>query len=355
MSAAIAKGYIPAATAAAEILGDAGNDSILAQRGAAYSPLALAAQSTDRRLRFAAVNAIMKLKPSAPFAGSSHVTAGLAFFASTYGGPRVLVVHPNSSEAQRIAGLAAALGYSADIATNGRRAFELAVTSSDYEFVLIHSAIDRPRVDELVAQLRRDNRTAALPIGLIAPVGDWDRVERFAYSLPRATAMLQPQKPEELQLFAKRLLALAGRRHVSAAERKTEALSALEWLADISSHNQSVFDVRRYESNLMQVLFVPELSERIAMVLGHLGTAESQRALIELADLSSQPLAARAAAAAAFAKSVYKHGILLTRPELLEQYGLYNSNAGRDPDTNTVLSTILDAIEHKPDSASNRP
>ena len=141
----MADGYLPAATAAAQILGDIGSPVLLTRSGTTPSPLAQAAGHADRRLRFAAIEAIMKLNPSEPFAGSSHVTDGLGFLASSFGVPRVLVVHPSSAEAEKMAGLAATLGYEADMATNGRAAFELAVNSPDYDFVLIHSAIERPQ------------------------------------------------------------------------------------------------------------------------------------------------------------------------------------------------------------------
>ena len=47
---AIAQGYIPAATAAAQILGEIGSAELLSRGSSAPSPLALAAQSADRRL-----------------------------------------------------------------------------------------------------------------------------------------------------------------------------------------------------------------------------------------------------------------------------------------------------------------
>lgn len=354
LSEALSQGYLPAATAAAEILGDIGDASLLVQRGASASPLALAAQHADRRVRFAATRAIMNFHPTGPFAGSSQVAAGIAFFAASYGGPRVLVVHPLSVDAQSIGGLAAQLGYMPDIATTGRQAFELATTSSDYEFILIHSAIKRPNADELVAQFRRESRTRALPIGIIAPVEDWQRVESYAMNVPRVFPMLQPTRPEEMKLLVDQMLAMAGRRHVSAAERKVHAAAAIEWLAELTARPQHVFDIRQYESTLLDVLFVPELSEGATVVFSNLGTPASQRRLLELADLTSQPAPARQAAAAAFARSVRRYGVLLTKPEILEQYAIYNSNAGRDPETNAVLTTVLDAIERKPDSADVR-
>lgn len=350
---ALIHGYVPAATAAAEILGDIGSPASLVRAGSAPSPLVAAAGSADRRLRFAAMNAILKMQPRGPFTGSSHVADGLGFFAGSYGVPRVLVVHPRSDDAQGVAGLANALGYEADTATNGRRAFELATASPDYEIILIHSAIDRPRADELVAQLRRDRRTAALPIGLMATLDDLERVQRFAREVPLAEAFLQPQRQEEMKIFCELLNSRSGRDHVSAAERKAQSIAALEWLAKLSSQSQSVFDIHRQEPAVTRVLYVPELSVHAAQVLGQLGTASSQRSLLELAGLATQPLAVRQAAAAAFARSVRKYGILLSTEQIMAQYDLYNSNAGRHSETHEVLGEILNAIENKGDAASS--
>jgi CheY-like chemotaxis protein len=350
---ALLNGYVPAATAAAEILGDIGSPASLVRAGSAPSPLVAAAGSTDRRLRFAATNAILKLQPTRPFTGSSHVADGLGFFAASYGVPRVLVVHPRSEDAQNIAGLANALGFEADTATNGRGAFELATASPDYEFILIHSAVDRPRADELVAQLRRDRRTAAVPVGLMATLDDLDRVQRFAREVSLAEGFLQPQREEELKIFAERLAGRSGRDQVSPAERKAQAITALEWLAKLSAQSQRVFDIHRQEAPVARAMYVPELSKSAVQVLGQLGTASSQRSLLELAGLATQPLETRQAAAAAFARSVRKYGILLTSDEIMAQYDRYNANAGRHGETHEVLGEILDALESKVDAASS--
>jgi hypothetical protein len=150
-----------------------------------------------------------------------------------------------------------------------------------------------------------------------------------------------------MKLFSQRVLARAGRAHVSPAERKTQAIAALDGLIALSQGPQRVFDVRRQEPALATLLYVPELSTRVAVVLGQLGTAKGQRSLLELADLATQPLATRQAAVKAFTQSVRQHGIMLTREELMQQYDLYNANAGRDVDTNGVLGAILDTIEHR--------
>jgi HEAT repeat protein len=348
---AMAKGFIPAATAAAQILGDIGSADLVARGAASPSPLVLAAAHADRRLRFTAIDAIMKLKPREPFAGSSRVIEGLGYFASSWGVPRLLVAHPRSEQGQKLAALAAELGYDSDVATNGRRAFELAVHSPDYEFALIHSTIDRPAVDELLAQLRRDRRTALLSVGLMAPWDDLERVRRFARASTRAEAFLEPQNSAEMKLFSEQVLSRGGRWHVSPRERKEQAVAALDWLVDLVHRPRRAFDVRRQEPAVARALFVDELSTRAADVLGQLGTATAQRSLLELADLPTQSLETRQAAATALAEAIHRYGILLTSDELLRQYDLYNANAGRDADTHAVLGAVLDAIEQKKNSA----
>ncbi len=228
----------------------------------------------------------------------------------------------------------------------------MAIASPDYEFVLVHSALERPAADELLAQLRRDRRTALLPVGLMAPLDDLERVQRFARSASRAEAFLQPQNEAEMRLFAGQVLARASRSHVTHEERRAQATTALDWLVALSAQPQRLFDLRRQEPALLEALYVPELTPRAAVVLGRLGSIRAQRSLLDLAAQATQPRAVRQSAAEAFALSLRRHGLLLTRDIILQQYDLYNANAGRDPDTHAVLGTILDAIEHKHDPST---
>jgi CheY-like chemotaxis protein len=289
----------------------------------------------------------MKLKPSEPFAGSSWVTEGLGFFAGSYGSPRILIAHPLSAEAGTLAGLAAAMGYEADVATNGREAYELAVKSPDYELVLIHSAIDRPPLDELLAQLRRDRRTALLPVGFMAPLDSLERVSEFARRAGRAEAFLQPQKEEEMKLYVGDVLLRAGRWHVPNEQRRAQALEALEWMIALDHSHNRVFDVSSLEPAIVPLLYVSDVAPRAAELLAEIGTDKTQRALLEVADAAAQPLAMRKSAVAALARSIRDHGILLTSDEIALQYDIYNDNAGRDAETHEVLGEVLDVIEHK--------
>ncbi|HRX81664.1 MAG TPA: hypothetical protein P5307_21495, partial [Pirellulaceae bacterium] len=157
-----------AATGAIEVLREIGNKELLVSTGGRPSPLALCLKHADRRVRFAAVETIMKLDPIEPFAGSSYLAEALGYFASAVGSRRVLVAHPRVDIAQSLVGTLSELGFEADTAQTGRQALRLSVQYPDYEFFLISDAIDNPAASELIQQLRRDPETAAMPIGLIA-------------------------------------------------------------------------------------------------------------------------------------------------------------------------------------------
>jgi hypothetical protein len=285
------------------------------------------------------------------------VTDGLAFLAGSLGLPRILIAHPLSAEGGKLAGLAKALGYEADIATSGREAFELAVQSPDYELVLVHSAIQRPAADELVAQLRRDRHTALLPVGMIAPFDDLARVERFARRTQRVVAGLQPQKEPEMKLLVADVLAHAGRAYLPYPERRMQALAALSGLTAIAQSSQRALDLSGLETVILPLLYVPDAAPLAAEFLGAIGTAQTQRSLVELADSAAVSPALRQAAVAALARGIRRHGILLTSDEIRRQYDLYNSNAGTNRETHEVLSALLDVLEQKggPAEAEPRP
>src|SRR5439155_24671604 len=108
---AMEEGKAAAAAAAARILGEIGKEDLLPGTAGKPSPLVRAASHADARLRFAALEAILKLNPKKPFLWSHTVPESLAFFASTTGSLKALVADAHAEEAQRMAGVLTELGY----------------------------------------------------------------------------------------------------------------------------------------------------------------------------------------------------------------------------------------------------
>jgi hypothetical protein len=345
---ALTDNQTPAATAAAEILGGIGKEELLHRTGKALSPLARAARHSDRRLRFAAVDAILKLKPTRPFAGDGTIAQSLTFFAGTGGLRRAIVGHPRSDRGQQLVSLLAGMDYEGDLAHNSRQFSAAASTSPDYEVAFVHVSLTGPPVDDLLNQLRRDPRTADLPIGLIAPSEMRTEAERLARSLSLVMVVPPLQSEAALKFQLARIIEVAGRDLVTFAERQSQAAAALGWLAQLSDESQRLFDLQYSEPAAERALYVPALSRLAALVLANLPSAAAQSAIVDLAGRSVLPVETRRAAALAFRRSVRMHGVLLTSGQMREQYDRYNDSQKLDRDTQQVLASLLDTLENKP-------
>lgn len=343
---AMDRGHAGAATAAARILGRIGTAGQLLEQGAEPAPLVRAARHADRRLRFAAVEAILNLEPMSPFPGSSYVSDALAFFAASRGTRRALVAGPVTAETRRVAGYLVAMGYEPDTAVTGREMLDKALSSPDYELALVDAALGYPTPDLLIQQLHHDCHTALLPVGIVARSGQLERAEHMARRDRLAAAFVRPHTADAVQWQVEQLAALVGPEAVSQAERLAQAAQALQWLDELSRENPKVFfNLRRAEGAAIGALYVPELGEKASIVVAGMGTAESQTALVDLASRWTQPVELRGAAAKAFRQSIQEHGILLTSRQLLAQYDRYNESETLDVPSQRILGFLLDCIE----------
>jgi hypothetical protein len=342
---AMAGNHPAAATVAARILGRCGQTEELLYRGPQPGPLALATQNPERRLRLAACEAIVRLQPGRPYAGSSYVPQTLALLAASGGMRRALVAGPSVQAARELGGMMAASGLQADTATSGRELLRMAVASPDYELALIDPAIEQPTIDLLLQELRGDWRSADLRVGLIARSGCFEQAERLARGDPLTLAFARPHDQQSLQWQLAQLAALRPREFVGYAERQRQAAAALDLLAELGSSPPEVYDLRRIQDSVVAALYTPALSTKAVGVLAHLGTPESQRALVDLASRFTQPLEIRRAAVVAFRRNSQKQGLLLTTAEIRRQYDRYNQSESLDAATQRILGLILDCIE----------
>jgi len=340
-------GYVVAAVAAAELLGDFRDAKLVQSDDGKPRPLAMALRHGDRRLRMTAAVAIMKLDPKQPYAGSSYLPETFGYVIRTAGSRRALIVHPSVEKAQSLIGTLNQIGFEADPARSGREAFLLAAKNPDYEFALVHDSINYPDANETVQMFRRDPRTNRLAIGLMAREHRMEWGKRFAERDPLVESFPRPHDPELMAFQVARLLDLASRGLVSHEQRMKQAASALNYLTRLAENREDYvfYDVYRQQDAIQSAFFVPELSAKAARLMGLLGNAKAQLALVTLASQHARPLAERQAAAEGFESAVERCGLLLKRDEILLQYDRYNQSETLDAGTQQVLADILDAIE----------
>ena len=345
---AMARGQTWAAAAAAEILGDVGTQDLLNTASAALSPLAQAVRSNDRRLRFAAVDAILRLHPTRSFAGAGSIVDALTFFAATSGNRRALIGHPRLGRSQELASLLAGLGYEADVATNSRQFMELASRCPDYELALVDVSLAGPPVDDLIGRLRRDPRTADLPIGLM--VGDDLRkdAQRLAAGWPWVVAIARVADEYSLQFEIERVLASVGRDQVEHEARQAQAAAALDWLAKLADFPSPLFNLDHVTPSVERALYVPALTTagrpRLGRFARRFRTARTGRTGQRKSRCRRKP---GEIGAVAFGRNVRRHGVHLTAAEIRKQYDRYNASRLLDEGTQKILGSILDAIEDR--------
>lgn len=342
---ALSSGHTVAAAQAAQALGGLGKAELLYHREPQPSVLVEAARNGDRRVRFAALSSIIRLKPTKPYPGSSFVIDALGYFAGSFGQPRVLAADARPVELQNLAGLLADVGYETDTAGTDREVVAETIASPDYLLALIDFTLAAPTSGQLLERLRRDNRTARLPIGIVASSEDLGRAGRLAQRTPLAGVIIRPTNPAGLDTQIQRLLNQVGRRMTPPEERRRQAEQAVAWLDELSSKDYEIYNLRRIETPLTRALWLPATSDAAARVLATLGTPTSQQSLLELAGQLTQPLEVRQAAAGAFAASVAQFGTLLTSHEINEQYDRYNASEAQDEETQRLLAGILDVME----------
>ena len=161
---ALRRDLIGAAAGACEILGQIGDQKLLS--GASVRPLVQAASHTDRRVQFAACEAIMAINPVATFPGSSAVAEAIVSLSQSRGQPKVLVGHHDLADAQNLAAIVKMLGFDSEAVHTAHDLLQRAAEDPDVEYLLLADTLGAPMSQDLVEHLRTHPRTNRLPIGL---------------------------------------------------------------------------------------------------------------------------------------------------------------------------------------------
>ena len=216
----------------------------------------------------AAVEAIVRLQPAGPVAGSNHVLESLCFLAGSSGTRRALVAAPNMAPLRDLAETLGTMGYQTDTAGNGREALRIALASPDYEVVFIDGTIDDPPAAWLVQQFRHDSRTSGLRIGLLARWGSLAQMQRIARDDRLCMAFSRPHDPEAVRWQLDQLATLAAREFVGFQERQLQAVRAMRCLAALSATSGKLYDLLRAQNTVLAALYVPKLTVPATEVLG---------------------------------------------------------------------------------------
>jgi hypothetical protein len=337
--------HAPAAAVAAKLMGRNPQTIRILARGNAPAALVMATRHGDRRLRLAAVEALVAVRPKQTYHGASFVLESIGFLISSAGDRRAIVACAHGDHAPRMAGYLAQQGFVVDRSPDGRGLLQHLLNSADFEVALIDAGIDHPTIEFLLQEMRHDGRTSQLPVAIMARPDLLERSRRLARQDDAAEAFSYPYDDAAAKWQVEHSLTLA-KSAVPAAERLKQAGMALDWLAELmADRSQRYYDFQRIQKPVLAAVDISALKTRAVKSLALFGTAESQKALIAMADRATEPVPSRIAAVEAFRQATQRFGILLTTDQIQQQYDLFNASKGLDAETRRVLGLILDCIE----------
>ncbi len=339
--------FAQAAVVACEQLGATKNADLLIAVDGNPSSLALALQSPVYRVRRAAAKAILAIDPKSPYAGSAELLDTLGFMANGQGKRLIVLGELHEQRARKMASLLAELQLEPLITPGGRELFQATYSSPDVEAIFISKPLARPAMMESVQILRKDRRTADLPIGLISPIDEVISYQLRTKDDPLTEVMIRPNDSQGFAFQLKQLYMAQGRLLVPYDERATDAEFAIAELSRMLDAKQEYdfYNFLKLEEIAVRRLVDDEVTENIAKLLGKLATPAAQTALVDYASDPFHPAAYRQACADALKAAIAERGILLTKDQIVAQYDRYNASEKLDSETQAVLGKILDILE----------
>jgi len=314
------------------------------------SALVEALAAPDRRVQFAAAEAVVNLGPRRPFRGSSRVVPALARFVAAGPLPVAVVIDGNPARGSQTVGFLKTLGYDAQLVTAGDQGFRLAAESADVELIAIDpDLVQGPwRLVDTLANLRADAHTAGIPVFLVGPLSLRDRYASKLASFPRVRFLVTPTESALFKDQIDRGLAASRARPLSAGERVEYAKRSTALLARIATAPGNLFeaDLAAAGPALEIALNAPTTGVAAVAALGDIPRADAQRGLADAVLTSSNPLDLRLAAAAGLERSLRRFGALLSPDQEADLLALLGSEP--NPEARAALAKAVVELRPEP-------
>jgi HEAT repeat protein len=352
---AIADGRSDLATVATSLLGEISKrEDLKADRSI---PLTDALFAPDRRVQFAAAEALVKLEPKTWFLGSSRVVPVLARFVAAQSVPRALIVDGNAERASQVAGYFREAGYDSHVASTGAKAFAEAVLEADIEVIVIDPYFinDRWTLADLLGNLKADARTAGIPVLVVGPLKLERGLAKQLESFPNVRFLVTPSETRLLKIQLDRTFASLKVRPMTEAERAEYAKKASTLISEVAKQPRSPFenDLASAEPLLALALNGPIAPIEAATALGDIPGTDAQQSLADVALDPSKEEPVRMAVARELTRNIRRFGPKL---EGSQERRLVDELAQEaDPKLRDALAAIVGALKGEPDASQTKP
>jgi len=264
----------------------AGPASLVSSAGGRL-PLAEALTFPDRLVRIRAALTLGRARPTQSFHNYQNLMPVLAEALALHGGARTaLVVDPNDTAANRLAGILRAQGYEVLLDSSLLSGLEkVRAQLPGIDVIFIASDIQSPGLTDGLASLRGEFRFAGTPVVIIARPGDRTRVAELVRADYRLALVADGADNAEIDRAISTVSHAVGARAITPELASALALEAAQVLRDLALTDNPLFKPADAEAALLNALQSPDLALRVtvAEVLGYLGSRKAQEAIASIA------------------------------------------------------------------------
>jgi CheY-like chemotaxis protein len=320
-------------------------------------PLVRALYYPDRRVQFAAAEAMLRIPDSASARASVRVVEILRRALAADPGPPVASVKPkvligyfDQDQAARVASAVASAGFEPVKASTGRAVLQRLSNAADIELILIDAGLPDPGLDYLIAQLRADVNAGLIPVVLTAPPEREDAVRRFVDRLPNVIVVSAAitDEPRQFRGLLQSRLAAPDQPPLSSAEKKDYAERSVAWLNRVAKGELPGYDVQPASAAILSALRAPSLLRPEGQILAaetaaRLPGPEAQRVLADAALDAKRPAAVRVAAASQLVRHIQANTPLLPSSFVNELMAV-SAQPSTDPPLKAQLAVVLGSL-----------
>jgi hypothetical protein len=301
----------------------------------------------DRRVQFAAVNALLKMPTSPTPVAASRVVDVLNRLVTIDQPPAAVIIGTSGEKAAEVTQAIKDAGL---LPIQGKTPIEgLAKvrTLGNLEAIVLHYGMSSREVNYALNQLAADTDLGRTPVLLVAPADKMVEYRRLAANFPRVRVISEQILPsaDETKKILDELAVVAGFAKLSPEERKQIAAESVDEIRQMSKNQIAGYDVRPTFDNVALAIRSPDLAPAAIEALGSMaGTGPQIRLADVVLDQTKDKL--RTTAARELNRHVQYNGLLLPQEQFRKLVKMYATEV--DVALKTELAYFLGSFRSTP-------
>jgi CheY-like chemotaxis protein len=279
----------------------------------------------DRRVQFAAADAVLRMPGPPPSQAPGRVVDILRRIVQSDPGTKVLIVDFNQDRGLLIGEAIKEAGFVPVVVRTGREALDRLREAADIDAILLDHETPDPGLRSLLPQLRQDIDIAQLPLFVtVPPLAVGVRPPETTIQLqriiePYRNVFLMPASndPEVLKPILTQRIAAAMGKPLDEEERKNTMNEAMVWLKRLSTGELPGYKANGAESAILKAMRNEELNAVAVEAAGRLPGRAAQRELASLVLDEAVRAEVRASAALELARNIQTNSLVLAKNQII--------------------------------------